>query len=201
MAQVNKIIARYPAERTKSALIPLLHLAQAEFEGWLSPEVMDYAALILSIKPIEVYEVATFYLMYNLQPVGKYHLQVCTTTPCMLRGSDEIVDACKKISGVKSFGESSEDGLFTMTEVECLGGCVNAPIVAINDRFHEDLTSEDLGAIMDKLAKGEKVTPGSARGRQTSAPEGGPKTLTDPALYDGSLAQPVTLPNKPAPAS
>jgi NADH-quinone oxidoreductase subunit E len=144
---------------------------------------------------IRVLEVATFYTMFHLAPVGTRHLQVCGTTPCMLRGAEELKAVCKQRIGAKH--AVSADGMFSWEEVECLGACVNAPVVAIDDYYHEDLSPDGLEALMDKLARGEKIVPGSAIGRQTSAPEGGPKVLTEPSLYDGSLAKKVTLPNLP----
>jgi NADH-quinone oxidoreductase subunit E len=133
----------------------------------------------LDMPPIRVYEVATFYLMFNTSPIGKYHLQVCTTTPCWLRGSDEVVAACRKVSGIKGWGETSEDGLFTMTEVECVGACVNAPVLQIDNDFYEDLDFRLTEELLERLKRGEAPPkPGSMIGRQTSAPEGGPVTLT-----------------------
>ena len=139
---------------------------------------MAMIAKRLAMAPVRVYEMSTFYLMYNTKPVGKFHLQVCTTTPCWLRGSDDIVAACKKTAGIKSFGETSEDGLFTMTEVECLGGCVNAPILQVDDDYYEDMDAERTTALLEALKRGEKPKRGSTIGRQGSAPEGGPLTLT-----------------------
>jgi NADH-quinone oxidoreductase subunit E len=128
--------------------------------------------------PIRVYEVATFYLMFNTAPVGKYHLQLCTTTPCWLRGSDDVVSACRAATGLTGWKENSADGLFTMTEVECLGACVNAPILQVNDDFYEDMDAERTTALIEALKRGEKPPFGSTIGRKTSAPEGGPTTLT-----------------------
>jgi NADH-quinone oxidoreductase subunit E len=142
-----------------------------------------------------VLEVATFYTMFHLQPVGKHHVQVCGTTPCMLRGSEDLKAVCKRRIGPAH--TVTADGMFSGEEMECMGACVNAPIVAIHDYYHEDLTVDALEALMDKLARGEKIEPGSAIRRQTSAPDGEQKTLTDASLYDGSLAKPITLPNAP----
>jgi NADH-quinone oxidoreductase subunit E len=129
--------------------------------------------------PIRVYEVATFYLMFNTTPVGKYHLQLCTTTPCWLRGSDDVVAACRKVTGIKGWHETSEDGLFTMSEVECLGACVNAPILQIDNDFYEDMDGPLTEKLLEALKRGEALPkPGSMIGRVTSAPEGGPITLT-----------------------
>jgi NADH-quinone oxidoreductase subunit E len=133
--------------------------------------------------------------MFHLAPVGKHHFQLCGTTPCMLRGAEELKSVCKKRIGDKH--AVSADGLFSWEEVECLGACVNAPVIAIDDYYHEDLSPDALEALFDKLARGEKIAPGSAIQRQTSAPDGGPQVLKDPSLYDGSLAKPVTLPGLP----
>jgi len=191
-------IAKYPAERSQSAVIPLLWLAQKQ-EGWVSEPAMRAIGAMLGGMPyIRVYEVATFYTMFHLQPVGKHHLQVCGTTPCALRGANDLKDACKAKFGAQF--NVTPDGLFSWEEVECLGACVNAPVVAIHDYYHEDLDVSALEGLIERLAKGEDVTPGSAIGRLTSAPTGGPKVLLDNTLYDGSLAKPITLPNMPEPA-
>lgn len=147
--KVKEIIARYPAGRQKSALIPLLHLAQEEFGGWLSAETMDYVASLLQIKPIEVYEVATFYSMFNLKPVGKYVFEVCQTGPCMLRGSDNIIDYIKKKLDI-GVGETTKDGLFTLKTVECLGACGYAPMMQLGKHFREHLTPEKVDAIIEE---------------------------------------------------
>ena len=139
---------------------------------------MDAVAQRLGMAPIRVYEVATFYFMFNTRPIGKWHLQVCTTTPCWLRGSDDVAAACRAFTGIAGWGETSADGLFTMTEVECLGACVNAPIMQVNDDFYEDLDAEQHGRLLEALKRGERPRPGLDVGRQTSAPEGGPTTLT-----------------------
>ena len=139
---------------------------------------MDAVAYRLGMPPIRVYEVATFYFMFNTKPIGKYHLQVCTTTPCWLRGSDEVTAACRKATGIKGWGETSEDGMFTMTEVECLGACVNAPILQVDDDFYEDMDAGKVTVAAGGAAPGRAPKPGSMTGRQTSAPEGGPTTLT-----------------------
>jgi NADH-quinone oxidoreductase subunit E len=150
LAKANKIIARYPQGRQKSALLPLLHLAQTEFDGWLSPEVMDYVATLLSIKPIEVYEVATFYSMYNTKPVGKCLLEVCQTSSCWLRGSDQIVEHIKKKLNIE-VGETTADGMFTLKTVECLGSCGTAPMLQCGGDFHENLTTGQVDELLDKL--------------------------------------------------
>ena len=187
-------ISKYPEGRQASAVIPLLWRAQ-EQEGWLSRPAIEFVAEMLGMAYIRVLEVATFYTMFHLAPVGKHHFQLCGTTPCMLRGAEDLKKVCKSRIGEKH--AVSADGLFSWEEVECVGACVNAPVIAIDDYYHEDLTPDALEALMDKLARGEKITPGSAIGRDASAPEGGAKTLTDPALYDGSLGRPITLPGLP----
>lgn len=194
MELANWWIAKYPPDRKQSAVIPIMWLVQKQ-EGWVSEPAIRAIADLLGMPSIRVLEVATFYTMFHLSPVGKHHLQVCGTTPCMLRGAEELKAICKKRIGEKH--AVSADGQFSWEEVECVGACVNAPVVAIDDYYHEDLTPDALEALMDKLARGEKIEPGSFLKRQTSAPEGGPKVLTDPSLYDGSLAQPIKLPGLP----
>ncbi len=168
-------IAKYPEGRQKSAVMPLLDLAQRQVgeetdtQGWLPLPVIEYVADYLDMPVIRVLEVATFYFMYNMKPVGKYHVQVCGTTPCMLRGSDGLFETCKS-RGMKK-GEVSEDGLWTLTEVECMGNCATAPMVQINDDNYEDLTPERLDAVLDALAKGEQPKTGTQEpGRHTSEP-------------------------------
>jgi len=146
---VQKIISRYPEGKHKSALLPVLHIAQAEFGGWLSPETMDYVASLLKIKPIEVFEVASFYSMYNLKPVGKCLLEVCRTSSCWSRGSEDIVQYLEKKLGVK-VGETSKDGMFTIKTVECLGSCGGAPMLQCGASFHENLTLEKVDTIVEK---------------------------------------------------
>jgi NADH-quinone oxidoreductase subunit E len=184
-AQAKVIVGRYPPGRQHSALLPLLDLAQRQVgaetdtQGWLPVPVIEYVAKYLDMPYIRAYEVATFYTMYNLQPVGRHHVQVCGTTPCMLRGSDDVLAACYA-KGLKK-GQTTPDGLFTLTEVECLGACANAPMVQINDDNYEDLTFESMTAILDAMAKGEMPKPGPQIDRQTSCPEGGPSTLKEMA--------------------
>lgn len=151
MVKVREIIARYPEGKQKSALIPLLHLAQ-DVEGWLSAETMDYIASLLQIEPIEVYEVATFYSMYNLKPVGKYLFEVCQTGPCMINGSDDIVAYIKERLGI-SVGETSSDGLFTLKTVECLGACGYAPMMQLGKHYKEHLTREKVDQIIEDCRK------------------------------------------------
>jgi len=155
MEVVKKIIKRYPEGRQKSALLPVLHVAQAEFDGWLSPEVMDYVASILEIKPIEVYEVASFYTMYNLQPVGKCLLEVCQTGPCMLNGADDLVAYLENKLNIK-VGETTTDGMFTLKTVECLGSCGTAPMLQCGADYHENLTNEKADALIEKLRADNK---------------------------------------------
>jgi len=171
-------IAKYPPGREASAVLPLLDLAQRQMGGWVPRAAMDYVAGLLGVAPIRVYEVATFYTMFNLRPVGRYLLQVCTTTPCWLRGSDAVVAACEKKLGI-GIGGKTEDGLFSMIEVECLGACVNAPILQVNDDFYEDLDGPATEALIDALRAGSPPPPGSVIGRHGSAPVGGKTTLTE----------------------
>lgn len=168
--QVKKILSKYPPERKKSAVMPLLDLAQRQNENWVSKDVIARIAEILDMPEIKVYEVASFYTMYNLKPVGKYLLQFCKTTPCMLRGIDQIIKDCEKKLGIE-MDATTVDKLFTLKEVECLGACVNAPVVQINDDFAEDLTSESFLKILDDLKAGKEFHVGSQIGRQCSAPE------------------------------
>ena len=180
-AKAREIVARYPEGRQMSASIPFLDLAQRQVgdmtgtQGWLPIPVMEFVARELGMPYVRVLEVATFYTMFNLAPVGKYHVQVCGTTPCMLRGAEDLIAACKA-RGMKK-GHTTADGLFTLSEVECLGACANAPMVQINDDNYEDLTEESMGAILDALARGDRPRPGPQIDRQTSCPEGGPTTL------------------------
>ena len=181
--QARVIVGRYPPGRQQSAIIPLLDLAQrqvgaeTETQGWLPVPVIEYVAAYLGMPYMRAYEVATFYTMFNLRPVGRYHVQVCGTTPCMLRGSDDVLEACYA-KGLQK-GATTADGLFTLTEVECLGACANAPMVQINDDNYEDLTFETTTAVLEALARGEKPRTGPQIERQTSCPEGGPTTLPE----------------------
>ncbi|KUO54745.1 MAG: NADH dehydrogenase [Sphingomonadales bacterium BRH_c42] len=177
-------IAKYPAGRQRSAVMALLDLAQRQVgaetgtQGWLPIPVIEYVAAYLDMPAIRVLEVATFYFMYNLVPVGKFHVQVCGTTPCMLRGSDDIISACKSRGMAK--GHTTDDGMWTLTEVECMGNCATAPMVQINDDNYEDLTPERLDAVLDALARGEQPKAGTQEpGRHTSEPSGGPTTLKE----------------------
>jgi NADH-quinone oxidoreductase subunit E len=182
-AEIAPILARYPATKKASGVIPLLYVVQAQMQrqtgsAWVPKLAMDAIARRLSMPPVRVYEVASFYTMFNLRPIGRVHLQACTTTPCWLRGSDEIVAACKRATGIKDFGGTSADGAFTLTEVECVGACVNAPVLVVDDDFYEDLDGPRTEALIAALRRGERPARGSATGRQNSAPEGGPMTLT-----------------------
>ena len=174
----QKHIAKYPEGRQQSAVMPLLDLAQRQNGGHVTIEIMEYIADYLDMAPIKVQEVATFYTMYNHKPIGKHHVQVCGTTPCWLRGSDDIMVACKKRLGINK-GETTDDGMFTLSEVECAGACVNAPVVAIDDDYYEDLTAESITKLLDDLSNGKDVKPGPQIDRQTSAPVGGATTLKD----------------------
>ena len=166
---IAKILAKYPVDRKKSAIMPLLDLAQRQNNNWISKEIITEISQILEIPEIKVYEVASFYTMYNLQPVGKYLLQFCKTTPCMLRGSDEILKICKEKLGIET-DETTSDNLFTIKEVECLGACVNAPVVQINDDFVEDLNTENFLKIIDDLKSGKVIKIGSQINRKCSSP-------------------------------
>ena len=188
-------IAKYPAPKKQSAVIPILWLVQKQ-EGWVCEPAIRAIAEMLDMPVIRVLEVATFYTMFMLEPVGSAALiQVCGTTPCMLRGAGDLMDVCKKKIGPKQ--TLSADGRFTWEEVECMGACANAPMAAINDYYFEDLTASDMEKIIDDFAAGKKPKPGSRVGRASSEPEGGALTLTDPKLYDGSAAKKIKIPNLP----
>ena len=191
-------IAKFPEGRQQSAVIPLLWLVQKQ-QGWVSEPSLRVVGEMLGMARIRVLEIATFYTMFMLEPVGDVALvQVCGTTPCMLRGANDLMQACESIIGPRD--QRSADGKFTWQEVECMGACANAPMAAINDAYYEDLTPESLTAILADFAAGNSPPAGSAIGRQGSAPMGGARTLLDPALYDGSRAKPIKLPNTPEPA-
>jgi NADH-quinone oxidoreductase subunit E len=172
-------IAKYPPGLQQSAVLPLLHLAQRQSGGWVPLAAMNHVADLLRMPRIRVYEVATFYTMFNLRPVGRYLLQACTTTPCWLRGSDEVVAACERRLGI-GVGGTTEDGLFSLVEVECLGACVNAPILQVNDDYYEDLDGPRTAALLDALRDGKPPPFGSLGGRRGSAPAGGRTALTEP---------------------
>jgi NADH-quinone oxidoreductase E subunit len=178
LAKAEAIIAKYPPGRQASAVLPLLDLAQRQHDNWLPQAAMDVVAEMLHLARIRVYEVATFYTMFNLKPIGRHLLQICTTTPCWLRGSDEVVAACERKLGIK-MGETTPDRQFSMMEVECLGACVNAPIIQVNDDFYEDLDGASTEALLEALRRGENPPIGSVKHRQGSMPEGGKTTLND----------------------
>jgi NADH-quinone oxidoreductase E subunit len=184
LATAKSIMAKYPEDRQGSAVMPLLHLAQRQNANWLPRVAIDYVADMVGMARIRAYEVATFYTMYNLAPVGKHMIEVCTTTPCWLRGSDAIVHACEKRLGIQ-VGETTADGMFTLREAECLAACVNAPMIQIADEYYEDLTPESMVALIDTLAKGGTPKPGPQNSRKTSEPEGGPTTLIESAKRAG----------------
>jgi len=183
-AQIAKILARYPEAKKASGVIPVLYVVQKQMgrqtgSAWVPRIGMDRVAERLGMAPIRVYEVATFYFMFNTKPIGRYHLQVCGTTPCMLRGSDDVLRACRDAGHLKAYGDTSADGLFTLSEVECLGACVNAPILQVDDDYYEDLDYDRTVRLLEALKRGERPAPGSTIGRETSAPEGGRLTLID----------------------
>jgi NADH-quinone oxidoreductase subunit E len=157
LAKAREIIARYPAGKQKSALLPLLHIAQSEFDGWLSVDVMNYVASLLSIQPVEVYEVATFYTMFNTKPVGKCLIEVCRTGPCMVRGADDIIEHLEQKLGI-SAGETTPDGMFTLKTVECLGSCGTAPMLQCGAEYYENLTNEKVDTLVEKLKASGKRT-------------------------------------------
>jgi NADH-quinone oxidoreductase subunit E len=195
-AKVGWWMAKFPPGRQQSAVIPLLWLVQ-EQEGWVPEPALRVVADTLSMALIRVLEIATFYTMFQLSPVGSVaHVQLCGTTPCMLRGANDLKRLLAGRIGPKD--HRSADGRWSWEEVECMGACANAPMVAIHDDYYEDLTVDSLTRILDAFERGERPTAGSAIGRQGAAPEGGPLTLSDPTLYDGSRAQPLPLPNLPA---
>ena len=191
-------IAKYPEGRQQSACVPLLWLVQKQ-EGWVPEPAIRVVAEMLSMPVIRVLECATFYTMFQLEPVGsKALIQVCGTTPCMLRGAGDLMKLCQEKIGPR--GHLSKDGLFTWQEVECLGACCNAPMAQINDYYYEDLTPETLAQIIEDFRAGKAPKPGSYAGRHTSEPAGGAQTLKDLALYDGTAAKPIAkLPNAPEP--
>ena len=180
LEKAKAILAKYPEDRAYSATMPLLTLAQRQNDNWLPRAAMDVVAEMVGLAPIRVYEVATFYTMYNKEPVGKNFVQVCTNISCLIKGSDDVFKVCKKKLGIAN-GETTDDGLFTLLEVECLGACVNAPMMQINDDFYEDLTVETTEQVLDALAKGETPKAGSQAGRKTCEPAGGLTTLVEEA--------------------
>jgi len=183
-------IGKYPEGRQASAVIPLLWRAQEQAGGWVPEAAIRYVAEFLGMAQIRVLEVATFYTMFNLEPVGRRHVQWCGTTPCLLRGGGDIKDACERRIGHQHHVTS--DGQFSWVEVECLGACVNAPVVQIGSDFYEDLTAESFNRILDEFAAGGYPKPGPQVDRQFSAPVGGPITLTDSSLYEGGNGRPAS---------
>lgn len=180
--KIESILAKYPETRRASAVMSLLYIAQNQIleqtgMSWIPTVAMDVIAQRLGMAPVRVYEVANFYTMFNTSPVGRYHLQVCRTTTCWLRGSNDVVEACKKATGIEALGQTSADGQFTLSEVECLGACANAPILQVNNDYFEDLNTERTTELIERLKKGEPVTPGSTIGRLNSSPEEGLTTL------------------------
>ena len=169
LAKAKKIIKMYPSNFKESSIMPLLSIAQAQNHGWLPKKAIEYVSNFIEVPEIKVLEIATFYSMYNLSPVGKFHIEVCTTTPCMLRGSDSMVDLCKKKFGLE-IGEITKDGLFSLGRVECLGACVNAPVIKINENYYEDLDSESLNNLLDSLKMNKKVKIGPQSTRKGSEP-------------------------------
>jgi len=190
-------VAHYPEGRQASAVMALLDLAQRQNDGWLSPEAIEYVANYLEMAPIRVHEVASFYTMYNTKPVGKHLVQVCRTTPCWLRGAAGLTDTCRDKLGI-GLGETTEDGQFTLVEVECLGACANAPMVQIGDDYFEDLSPERLNELLDDLKAGKEVAAGPQTGRRASMPEGGATTLTElPAHAPSDTGRAVPDPVSP----
>jgi NADH-quinone oxidoreductase subunit E len=191
LAWAKAKIEKYPPGRQQSAVIPILWKAQEQCGGWLPKPAIEAVAAMLGMAKIRVLEVATFYTMFNLSPVGKYHVQFCGTTPCLLRGADGLKKVLHQMIGEEN--EVSADGKFSWVEVECLGACVNAPMVQINADYYEDLTPESMTRILNDLAAGKAPKPGPQIDRQNSAPIGGPTTLTDPSLYaDSERTGPVS---------
>uniref|UniRef100_A0A0K8TTI3 Putative ubiquinone oxidoreductase ndufv2/24 kd subunit n=1 Tax=Tabanus bromius TaxID=304241 RepID=A0A0K8TTI3_TABBR len=186
--RIEAIMAIYPEGHKRGALIPILDLAQRQ-HGWLPISAMHKVAEILDLPNMRVYEVATFYTMFLRKPTGKYHIQVCTTTPCWLRGSDEILEVCKQKLGI-GVGETTKDGKFTISEVECLGACVNAPMMAVNDDYYEDLTAKDTEQILQECAEGKTPPPGPRNGRFAAEPAGGLTSLKEEPKGPGFGLQP-----------
>jgi NADH-quinone oxidoreductase subunit E len=181
LAWAKQQLTKYPDGRQASAIIPLLWRAQEQSGGWLPEAAIRHVSEFLGMAHIRGLEVATFYTMFNLEPVGKFHVQFCGTTPCRLRGADDIEKVCRKRIGEP--GHVTKDGKFSWVEVECLGACVNAPMVQINADYYEDLTPESFGKVLDQFAAGKTPKPGPQVDRQLSAPVGGPQTLTDKSIY------------------
>lgn len=185
MKTIEQVLAKYPKGRQQSGIMPLLELAQRQNDNWIPEAAMEEIARILDVPRIKVFEVATFYTMYNLEPRGKHHLQFCTTTPCWLAGSADVVKACEKHLGIK-LGETTEDGMFTMTDVECLGACVNAPVLQRNgDEYYEDLNADNIVQVLENIKAGKMPAHGTQTGRTTSMSSAGTTTLVDQAKQSG----------------
>ena len=184
-ARIKSILAKYPKDRKASAVLPLLDLAQRQHDNWVPMKAIEEIAKILDMAEIRVLEVATFYTMFNLRPVGRYFIQACGTTPCWLRGSDDVMRCIKDKVGISN-GETSADGKFTLLEVECLGACVNAPMVQINDDYYEDLDYEGMATLLDKLRDDDVPPAGSIKGRQGSQPAPGPTSLSSVTPFPGT---------------
>jgi len=195
LAWARTQIAKYPEGRQQSAVMPILWRAQAQCGGWLPQKAIEATAELLGMAKIRVLEVATFYTMFNLAPVGRFHVQLCGTTPCMLRGADDLKKVCHRMIGHEN--EVSADGAFSWVEVECLGACVNAPMVQINADYYEDLSPEILTRIINDFSAGRTPKPGPQIDRQLSAPIGGATTLTDPSLYQGNGRSTAAAANPP----
>ena len=176
LEKIKGVLVKYPSNRQQSAVMPLLDIAQRQHDGWLPTAAMNTVAEMLEMPAIKVYEVASFYTMYNLEPVGELHVQVCTNISCWLKGSDTIVEACKKTLGI-GFGQTTGDNKFTLSEVECLGACVNAPMMQINDDFYEDLDEESTARVLNALKRGEQPETGPQGARKGCQPAGGLTTL------------------------
>ncbi len=179
---IEGYVLKYPPGREASAVISALYVVQRQMKrqtgsAWVPRVAMDAVAARLNMAPIRVYEVGTFYLMFNTKPIGRYHLQLCTTTPCWLRGSDEIEATCRKLTGIQGWNETSADGMFTLSSVECVGACVNAPVLQVDEDYYEDLDGPATERLLAALTRGERPQPGSVIGRQCSAPVGGATTL------------------------
>ncbi|MGO9472902.1 MAG: NADH-quinone oxidoreductase subunit NuoE [Rhodomicrobium sp.] len=183
LAWAKEQIKKYPEGRQQAAVIPILWRAQEQHDQWLPEPAIRCVADMLGMAYIRVYEIATFYTMFNLSPVGRYHVQLCGTTPCMLRGAEEIKKVCRRVMGPE--GQVTPEGVFSWVEVECLGACVNAPMVQVNKDYYEDLTPGNFEALLEAFKRGRTPKTGPQNGRQFSAPAGGAKTLTDPEIYQG----------------